>query len=356
MNDYGHRREFLRKLLPATLGLVAAPEMIPAWSASPTTHKVPVPAGNLAHEKKLVPVMLTPYQADGRIHFDQVSRLIDFYLQAGAKGFFANCLSSEMYFMDDPERIALTRHVVKYVNGQVPVVSTGSFGTSLREKVAFAKKIQDTGADATILITSHFAQKSESDAILMENFERFFEQVGTMKLGTYECPSPYKRVLSPEVFKFLVSNPHFVYHKDTSEDLNSITAKLGVSAGTRMELYNAHTATALESLRRGAKGTSPIAANFYPEMHRWLCEQAANPAKAEEAAWLQAEMARMEPIISKMYPVSAKYFLQKRGLPIQTTCRSNTKQLLPEQRHVLDDAYQTFLGWCERLGVTPARG
>ncbi len=46
-------------------------------------------------EKKFVPVMITPFNLKAKVDFDVVSRLVDFYLAAGVKGFFANCLSSE---------------------------------------------------------------------------------------------------------------------------------------------------------------------------------------------------------------------------------------------------------------------
>jgi 4-hydroxy-tetrahydrodipicolinate synthase len=78
-----------------------------------------------ANEKKFVPVMITPFNLKAKVDLDVVSALIDFYLEAGVKGFFANCLSSEMFSISEDERLELTRHVVQYVNCRVPVVATG---------------------------------------------------------------------------------------------------------------------------------------------------------------------------------------------------------------------------------------
>lgn len=350
------RRDFLEKMTPATLGILAGGGIMQSARAHGHATCVTAPPAPAADEKKFVPVMITPFGTDLKIDYDNVSRVIDFYLAAGAKGFFANCLSSEMYFLNDQERIDLTRHVVKRVKGRVPVVSTGSFGDSLANKALFAKKIEDTGVDGVILISSHFARQTESDAVLMENFEQFFALTGNMKLGTYECPSPYKRILSPEVFKFLVSHRNLIYHKDTTEDLGKIEEKLAVSKGTQMELYNAHSATALKSLQKGGKGMSPISGNFYPEIHTWLCQNAGNPSKSEDANWIQGEITRMEPLISRSYPLSAKYFLKKRGLPIELTCRANSKVLTPEQQQVLDAAHSIFIGWCDRLAIQAVKG
>jgi 4-hydroxy-tetrahydrodipicolinate synthase len=345
------RRDFLEKMAPATLGIMAGSGMLQSAFARNNTLHSKFSDDPVTDEKKFVPVMITPFGTDLKIDYDNVFRVIDFYLASGAKGFFANCLSSEMYFLSDQERIDLTRHVVKYINGKVPVVSTGSFGDTLANKALFAKKINDTGVDGVILISSHFAEKGETDAVLMEHFEQFFALAGDMKLGTYECPSPYKRIISPEVFKFLVSNKNMVYHKDTTEDIVKIEEKLAVAKGTQMELYNAHSATALQSLQKGGKGMSPISGNFYPEIHTWLCKNANNPAKTADANWIQAEITRMEPLISQPYPLSSKYFLKKRGLPIEQVCRAKSKVVTPEQQKVLDGAYKTFLSWCERLDI-----
>ncbi|GLU53955.1 dihydrodipicolinate synthase family protein [Dyadobacter frigoris] len=346
------RREFLEKMAPAALGITLAPGIIQALQAQGTPFFLQKPTESTVKDiRKFVPVMITPYDDYSKIDFNKVSRLIDFYLAAGAKGFFANCLSSEMFYMTDEERIALTKHVVKYVNGKVPVVSTGSFGETVKKKAAFAAKIHDTGVDAVILISGHLARKDQSDDVLIENFEKMFERTGSMRLGTYECPLPYKRIISPKVFSFLVSNKRMIYHKDTSEDITQIKAKLEICRGTQMEFYDAHSATALEALQNGAKGLSPISGNFYPEIHSWLCENANNLSRSAEASWIQDEIAKMEPVISKFYPIGSKYFLQKRGLPIPLTCRSNSAQLPAEQRKILDGAYTIFLGWCERLEI-----
>src|SRR5690349_6386814 len=123
-------------------------------------------------EEKFVPVMITPYDLKANIDLDAVSRLIDFYLAAGVKGFFANCLSSEMFSISEDERILLTKHVVHHVKSRVLVVATGSFGLSVEDKAVFTKKIYDTGVDAVIMITGHFAKVEDPDQTLLKNFEK----------------------------------------------------------------------------------------------------------------------------------------------------------------------------------------
>jgi 4-hydroxy-tetrahydrodipicolinate synthase len=308
------------------------------------------------NEKKFVPVMITPFNLKATVDMDALNSLIDFYLAAGVKGFFANCLSSEMFSISEDERLEITKHIVKYVNGKVPVVATGSFGLTIEDKARFTKKIYYTGIDAAIMITGHFANVEDSDEILLRNFEKMFDLTGNIPLGMYECPAPYKRIISADVFKQLLSFNRLVYHKDTSIEHSQVKAKLDVlkSIGNNsLEFYDAHSPNAMFSLQMGAKGMSSISGNFYPEILVWMCNNATNPEKQEDVKWLQSEITRVDPLIHQAYPMSAKYFLQKRGLPIRTISRTFALELTPDQKKTLDDIYTSFLGWCERLGIQP---
>jgi 4-hydroxy-tetrahydrodipicolinate synthase len=307
------------------------------------------------NDKKFVPVMITPFNLKAKVDLDVVSNLIDFYLAAGVKGFFANCLSSEMYSITEDERLELTQHIVRYVNGRVPVVATGSFGLTVNDKAEFAKKIYDTGIDAVILITGHYANVEDSDDILLKNFDRMFKLTGNIPLGMYECPAPYKRIIGPDVFKTLLSANRLVYHKDTSIDLEKVKAKLDILKETAnaLEFYDAHSPNAMYSLQMGAKGMSSISGNFYPEILVWMVNNANNPAKQQEVKWLQAEISRVDPLIHVAYPMSAKYFLRKRGLPVRTISRATALELTPDQKKALDEIHDSFKTWCDKLKIKP---
>ena len=298
--------------------------------------------------------MITPFNLKAKVDHDAVSTLVDFYIAAGVKGLFANCLSSEMYSISEDERLDLTRHIVRHVRGRVPVVATGSFGLTIADKAEFAKKIYDTGINAVILITGHFANIDDSDEILLRNFDKMFRLTPGIPMGMYECPAPYKRVLPADTFQKLLSTNRLVYHKDTSIEPAQVKAKLELSRNyDSFEFYDAHTPNAVTSIQGGAKGMSSISGNFYPEILVWMCNNAANPDKQEEVNWLQSELTRVDPLIHIAYPMSAKYFLRKRGLPVRTISRAFALELTPEQKQTLDAIYKDFLGWCEKLDIKP---
>jgi 4-hydroxy-tetrahydrodipicolinate synthase len=243
------------------------------------------------------------------------------------------------------------------VDGRAPIVATGSFGLTIEDKADFAARIYDTGIDAVILITGHYANVEDKDEILLRNFHKMFRLTGDIPMGLYECPAPYKRIITPEVFKALLDTGRLVYHKDTSIDLEKVKAKLDILKGDQfsLEFYDAHTPNAMYSLQMGARGMSSISGNFYPEILVWMCNHANDPDRQEDVRWLQGELSRVDPLIHVAYPMSAKYFLQKRGLPVRTISRAHALELTTQQRQTLDDIHRSFLGWCERLDIQPVQ-
>ncbi len=353
------RRNFLEKIVAGSIGVSLSAGIVSRVSAGENASVVSLKknrsAGEFVSDKKFVPVMITPYKQNGQIDFDGLSRLTDFYWSAGVKGFFANCQSNEMYKLSEEERLSLTRHVVKRINGAVPVVATGSFGESLEDKAEFTKKIYHTGINAVIMITGHFAKAEESDDILISNFEKFFTLTDNIPMGTYECPSPYKRIITPYVFKYLLGTNRMVYHKDTSIDFEKVKAKIELIKNNRLEFYDACVANTMYSLQAGAKGMSAIAGNFYPEILTWMCNNSTNPDRQEDVKFIQSQLTETENIVSKNYPLSSKYFLQKRGLPIEVSSRVSSTPLTAQQKQALDDTYKVFLGWCDRIGIQPVK-
>jgi 4-hydroxy-tetrahydrodipicolinate synthase len=286
--------------------------------------------------KGFIPVMLTPFREDGSVDFDTLTRLTEFYLDAGAAGLFATCLSSEMYELTPDERLAVTKHVVQTAAGRVPVVATGTFGGKLAQQADFVKKTADAGVQAVIVISSLLAQAEESDEVWRERAHDLLRQTDAVPLGFYECPVPYKRLLSPEILGELVATGRVTYHKDTSLDLTQVKAKLAATQGQTFGLYDAYMVHAVESLRAGSAGLSCIQGNFFPELIVWLCRHFDDPNQAEAVDAVQAFFTKNMDLMHSAYPTIAKYALAKRGFPISEKTRRDVGPLTPDLRARVD--------------------
>ncbi|MFD1630611.1 dihydrodipicolinate synthase family protein [Pseudopedobacter beijingensis] len=273
-------------------------------------------------EKGFIPVMLTPFKDSGDIDFDGLKRLTELYIEAGAAGLFANCLSSEMFELSEDERLELVDFVVKSTQGSIPVVATGTFGGAIEKQADFVKKIYDTGVEAVIGITSLLAEEQDSDEIFDANVHKLLDLTDGVPMGFYECPVPYKRLISPAQLEALVKTGRVTYHKDTCLDIDQVRAKIKATENSNnFGLYDAYMVHAVESLKAGSAGLSCIQGNFYPELLVWLCNNYANESLAGEVAQAQQFFIDNMDVMHDVYPTIAKYSLQRRGFDMSTFTR-----------------------------------
>ena len=243
------------------------------------------------------PVMLTPLQQNGDVDYPALEELINWYIKEGSAGLFAVCQSSEMFYLSKEEREELTRFIKKISNGRVPVISSGHISYSLHDQIQELNGIAEAGADAVILLSNRLAAANESDEILIERLKSIMNELPEdLPLGFYECPYPYKRILSPKVVEFCAGSGRFYFLKDTC---------------------------------CGAAGYSGVMANFHPALYAWLLKNwEKEPGKAE---YLQDILTPCSFIELKNYPLSAKTYLAKEiGLSIKARTRKNTADYISE--------------------------
>lgn len=258
------------------------------------------------------PVMLTPFTENNEVDYEALGKLIDWYIEKGVNGLFADCQSSEMFFLSLEERVKIGEFVKKHADGRVPVVTSGHISDSLEDQAKELTAIAGTGADAVILLTNRLAKENESDEVWLENLKKLLEMIPKdVPLGFYECPYPYKRIISPELLKWCADTGRFYFIKDTSCDIENMKAKLEVIKGTNLKLFNANTSTLLETLELGASGYSGVMANFHPELYIKLCNiYKENPSKARKIADFLTVASLIE---RQVYPVNAKFYQKSIG-------------------------------------------
>jgi 4-hydroxy-tetrahydrodipicolinate synthase len=258
------------------------------------------------------PTMITPFTESDRIDYQSLEKLIEWYIHNGVDGLFAVCQSSEMFYLTLEERVSLAAFVKEKSMGRVPVIASGHISDSLEEQVSELRAMAETGIDALVLLTNRLASEEESDEVWKRNLESVLSQLPEgIQLGLYECPYPYKRLLSPELLKWCSESGRFSFLKDTSCDVSKIKAKLEAVRGSRLKIFNANSATLLESLRLGAAGFSGVMANFHPDLYARLMR--IWEEKPQEAEQLSDFLSIASLIEKQLYPVNAKYYLMLEG-------------------------------------------
>lgn len=271
--------------------------------------------------------MITPYKKDGSVDLETAKKYVHWYHEHGCDGIFAICQSSEIFYLTLDERIALNKTVMETVKEieasggrKMTVVSSGHVADSIEEQARELNAIVESGTDALILITNRLDIHNAGDDVWIANAEKLLSMLPEeVNLGLYECPYPYKRLVTDKILKWCLKTGRFYFMKDTCCDADEIKHRLEILKGSNFKLLNANGQTLLQSLRDGASGYCSIMANFHPELYVWLCKNY-NSEKAELLASFLSVSCFTEGGIS--YPLSAKYHMNLEGIPTELITRN----------------------------------
>lgn len=273
--------------------------------------------------------MITPYKKDGSIDFETVEKYVDWYFENGLTGIFAVCQSSEIFWLSKEEKAELNGRVYKRAkelekkSGKpFTVVSSGHTSDSPKDQAAELNAVWESGTDALILITNRLDPDNEGDDVFIKNAEALIEKLPKdAPLGLYECPYPYKRLVTPKILDWCIKTGRFAYMKDTCCDAAVMKERCAQLKGSGFKLLNANCQTLLESMRNGGDGYCGIMCNFHPWLYSWLGENfEKEPEKADLVQSLIGTIGFTE--VGLPYPLTAKYHMNLVGIPTENIARN----------------------------------
>ena len=309
--------------------------------------------------KGIWPTMLTPYTEQGRIDLDAVTQMVDWYAKTGCNGIFAVCQSSEMFYLSVEERLTLVRTVVEAAAGRLEVIASGHVSDERNAQLKELEAMASAGVKAVVMVSNRLAAQDEADEVWIARAREIVDALPEVTFGLYECPFPYKRLLSKPVLRWCAESGRFAFLKDTCCDAQLIRQRIrwiqdaadraGVSP---LRLFNANSMTLLESLRDGAAGFSGVMANFHPELYVWLYQHFQDePHRAER---LQSMLTLLSALEGCAYPICAKQHMIDSGVSMSLRCRSRAMgEFGYREREILRQAEIMEKMIYEMYGIAP---
>lgn len=305
----------------------------------------------------IFPTMITPYKKDGSIDYETAIKYVDWYFENGMTGIFSVCQSSEIFYLSLEEKILLNKVVYerakeleKNSGRKFTIVSSGHTSDTLEEQAEELNAIYRSGTDALIFITNRLDPNNEGDDVFIENAEKLIKLLPQdAKLGMYECPNPYKRLVTPKILDWALSTGRFYYMKDTCCDTAVMAERSKQLKGSSFKLLNANCQTLLESMRNGVDGYCGIMCNYHPALYAWLCENfKKEPEMAEFVQSVIGTLGFTE--VGLPYPLTAKYHMNLCGIETENIARNRKSEELTEygkscveQMKLATDALQKYL-------------
>jgi len=294
------------------------------------------------------PTMITPFTEDNRIDFQAVRGLVDWFIARGCDGIFAVCQSSEMFFLNEQEKIDLAEAVRDAAGGRVKVIASGHTAEDRAQQVEELGRMAELGLDGVVVVSNRFARQDEGEEDFRRGFEEVTRQLPGVTFGLYECPYPYLRLLSTEFLADCAEKKRLVFLKDVSCARAIQKERVQAVAGKDLALFNANTATLLDSLIDGYDGYNGVMANFHIDLYKWMYTHfREQPDMAREVSDFLT-LAGVSEV--RAYPVNAKYHQNRVDVPMTLVTRSRDPACLNENARLEVEALiRLEEAWRKRL-------
>jgi 4-hydroxy-tetrahydrodipicolinate synthase len=120
----------------------------------------------------VLPVLAVPFRNDGSVDLESIPKLIEHCISSKANGLVIFGLASELYKLNDSERIQILKEVLSAVNSRIPVI-VGTEHSGTQAAVARSVEAEKLGASALMLYPPTFVKPDEA------NILSYFTAVGS---------------------------------------------------------------------------------------------------------------------------------------------------------------------------------
>jgi 4-hydroxy-tetrahydrodipicolinate synthase len=278
-------------------------------------------------------ILATPFDAQRKVDFDSLRRLVEFEIKAGVHGITLLGILGEVMRLSEPEKRDITETVVDQVKSRIPVVcGTGATGTELA--IMYSKEAEELGVDSVMVAPPRLAKPNE-DAIF--NYYNDIANAVNIPIVVQDEPITYGFHFSPEFLARLSKIRGVEYAKiEDAPSPNKIT-RIRKLADDKMKIFGGLGGLyAFEELSRGACGV--MTGFAYPEVLVKVYEDMAQGKKesARELFYRALPLIKFEaqPLISLAI---RKEILRRRGAMTTAVVREPAAKLDPESASELDE-------------------
>lgn len=245
--------------------------------------------------------LVTPFDANDRIDYAAVERLVEFHVAEGTDGLVIAGTTGESATLERNEHAELIARTVEMVAGRLPVIA-GTGSNSTRQTIDLSLAVAKSKIDGYLLVTPYYNKP------VQEGIYRHFAAVADAvekPVILYNVPGRTVADTLPETVARLATHPKIRGIKEATGDmqrLRDIKALVPDSFG----LYSGDDFTTREFIELGGHGVITVTGNVAPRLMADMCRaQAAN----DSAAALILD--------EKLQPLNTAMFLESNPIPVK---------------------------------------
>lgn len=201
---------------------------------------------------RILPAMVTPMTADGKVDYDAAQALAQQLVADGADGLVVNGTTGESPVTHMDEKVALVKAVKEAVD--VPVIS-GAGSNDTAHTVRMVEQTQEAGADAVLVVMPYYSRPSQEGVI---GHYKAVDEVAEKPIIVYDVPGRTGLKVKPETYLRLAELEHVKAVKDATGDIAGAVRK---QLQTGLAWYSGDDGLFLPFLSVGAVGIISVIAH-----------------------------------------------------------------------------------------------
>ena len=260
---------------------------------------------------RLLTAMVTPFNEEGMVDYEQARRLALALLKSGSEGLVISGTTGESPTLSHEEKLRLFAEV-KSVVGKQGTVIAGTGSNSTAHSLELTKEAERIGVDACLLVVPYYNKPTQ---------EGLYQHFKTVAQGTnlpcipYNVPSRTITSLSAETVIKLSHIDNIIGVKEASGNLDQISK---IISNTREDfiIWSGNDSDALPILALGGYGLISVASHLVGNQIREMINNVTS-GKVAEAASIHR---RLLPLVNALFvvsnPIPVKYALNYIGFQV----------------------------------------
>ena len=207
--------------------------------------------------------IITPFDSNGNVVYSLIEDQVNFLIENGITGLFANGLASEALMMPTEERVKSLKVAVDAARDRVPVMGNVIYN-SVDEAADFIKRSEEVGVNA-ITITPPVVYKYSEKALF--DYYKGIADSTKLPIYIYNAPETGNKV-SPELIGDLfAAAPNFWGYKDSTQDIIHQQTVLSLIPKDRhFELMAGSDAQIVTTMMLGGLGILSLLSCVFPKI------------------------------------------------------------------------------------------
>ena len=226
------------------------------------------------------PAIVTPFTLDGEVNEDAFRKVMEFDIQAGARGFWVCGGSGESVLLDDEERVRIAEIAADQAKGRAKIIlHVGALTT--RRTAWMAERVREARVDAICAVPPFFYRATEQEIV---DHYKAVAAAADLPFFVYNLPQCTQVDVTPALMKRIADNvPQTAGLKHSGPNWNVSTVRQFAEMG--MITFTGNSGIFLPALTMGAIGCIDGPPCAVPEIYVEVYEayRAGDLARAEKS-------------------------------------------------------------------------